>query len=154
MRLVAAAFGCGFSPFAYLGLPQAYGWHVVLFAALVAVCVVLLFAVAWAGRDALWLAVAGGGVLVPEDAVVQLLREKTLAHPEVVRADVAVRARRGRPAAKLDVSLRPLVDGDAVAAELTSASREWLEDLTGVAGVEVRVSRRILKVKQLARNLP
>jgi hypothetical protein len=151
---VAAAFGYGFSPFAYLGLPEDPAWQVVLLAALVAVCIALLALVAGDGRDELWLAGTGGGVLVPADAVERLLRDATLAHDEVVRTDVAVRVRRGRPAATLGVSLRPLVDGDAVAADLAAAARELLARVTGIADVKVRVRSRVLSVKQLARRLP
>lgn len=154
MRLVAAAFGCGFTPFAYLGLPEDPGRQVVLFAALVAACIALLALVVGDGRSELWLAGAGGGVLIAADAVERLLRDATLAHDEVVRADVAARVRRGRPAATLEVDLRPLVDGDAVSAELTAAARELLARVTGTADVEVRVRSRVLAVKQLAGRLP
>lgn len=154
MRLVAAAFGCGFSPFASFGLPQDPAWQVVLFVALVAACMALLALAVGDGRDELWLAGAGGGVLVPAAAVERLLRDATLAHDEVVRADVAVRVRRGRPAATFDVSLRPLVDGDAVAADLAAAASALLARVTGIADVKVRVRSRVLSVKQLTSRLP
>ncbi len=127
MRLVAAAFGCGFSPFAYLALPDDHGWQALLFVTLVAACFALLLLVLRDVRDELWLVGGDGGVLVPCDAVEQLLRETALKHAEVVRVDTMVRVRRATPAATLDVDLRPLAEGDAVAAELASAAR-------GVAG--------------------
>ena len=154
MRLTAAGFGCGFSPFAFLGLPQDHGWQVVLFTALVAACVALLSLLVGDGRDELWLAGADGGVLVPSDAVELLLRDAALAHAEVVRAEVAVRLRGGKPAATLDVDLRPLVGGEAVAAELAAAARRSLARVTGLAEVQVRVRSRVLTVKQLAGRLP
>ena len=154
MRLTAAAFGCGFSPFAYLGLPEAYGWQVVLFASLGTVCVVLLALVLDDSRDELWLAGASAGVLVPADALERLLRDAALAHVEVVRADVEVRAGRGGAATTLEVALRPLVDGDAVAAELAAGARELLARATGLTDAKVRVRPRVLKVRQLARYLP
>ena len=154
MRLVAAAFGCAFTPFAYLGLPDDHGWQALLFAGLAAACVVLLALVLDDARDELWLAREDGGVLVPADAVELLLRDAALAHAEVVRADVEVRLRRGRVAAKLDVALRPLVDGVAVADELSAGARDLLVRVIGTADVTVRVRPRVLKVGQLARHLP
>ena len=154
MRLVAAAFGCGFSPFGYLGLPADHGWQAVLFTGLAAACVALLALVVDDGRDELWLAGERGGVLVPADAVERLLRDAALSHVEVVRAEVEVRQRRGGLAATLAVALRPLVDGDAVGAELGAVAREKLVRVTGLAEVTVKVRPRVLKVRQLARHLP
>ena len=64
---------------------------------LAAACVALLALVVDDARDELWLAGERGGVLVPADAIERLLRDAALAHDEVVRADVDVRVRRGRP---------------------------------------------------------
>jgi len=154
MRLVAAAFGCAFTPFAYLGLPGGHGWQALLFAGLAAACVVLLALVLDDARDELWLAGEGGGVLVPADAVELLLRDAALAHAEVVRADVDVRVRRGRVTATLNVALRPLVDGAAVADGLSAGARDLLARVIGAADVTVRVRPRVLTVGQLARHLP
>ena len=93
-------------------------------------------------------------MLVPADAVERLLRDAALAHVEVVRADVEVRERRGGVRRRSRVALRPLVDGDAVAAELAAAARERLARVTGIADVTVKVRPRVLKVRQLARYLP
>jgi hypothetical protein len=154
MRLVAAAFGCAFTPFAYLVLPDDHGWQALLFAGLAAACVVLLALVLDDARDELWLAREDGGVLVPADVVELLLRDAALAHAEVVRADVEVRLRRGRVAAKLDVALRPLVDGVAIADDLSAGARDLLARVIGAADVTVRVRPRVLKVGQLTRHLP
>ncbi len=153
-RLVAAAFGCGFSPFAYLGLPGSYGWQALLWAVLVAASIVLLGLVVGPDRDEVWLAGAGGGVLVPAPAIARMLGDGARAHAEVVRADVDVRVRRGRPAARLAVELRPLSDGGAIAAELEAQARQVLARVTGVADVDVRVRARVLTVRQLPGRLP
>ena len=153
MRLVAAAFGCGFSPFGYLGLPESYGWQAVLFAGLAAACVALLALTVEDGRDEVWLARGRGGVTIPAPAIEGMLHDAARTHVDVV-ADVDVRVRRGRPAATLRVELRPLADGDAIGAELGAAARERLARVTGVADVQVKVRSRVLTVRQLPGRLP
>jgi hypothetical protein len=154
MRLVGAAFGCGFSPFGYLGLPESYGWQAILFVALAAAGIVLLGLVVGPGRDVLWLAGDGGGVLVPATAIEDLLLDDMRAHVDVVHAEADVRVRRGRPSARLAVELRPLADGDAIAAALGAEAREALARVTGIADVDVRVRSRVLTVKRLPGRLP
>jgi len=154
VRLAAAALGSGFSPFGALGWPESPGWQAVLSAALVVVSLVLLALVVGRDRHDLWLAGPGGGILVPAGALESMLRDDVRRHDEVVRAEVAVRLRRGRPAATVSVDLRPLVDGDAVAAELGDQVRESLAAIMGVADVHVHVRSRVLSVKRLARRLP
>jgi len=154
VRLAAAALGSGLSPVGALGWPRSAGWQAVVYAALVVVSLVLLALVVGRGRHELWLAGPGGGILVPALAVGAILRDDVQEHDEVVRAEVSVRVRRGRPAATVTVDLRPLVDGDAVAAELGGEVRASLARITGVADVHVRVRPRVLTVKQLARRLP
>ena len=154
MRLVAATFDCGFSPFGYLGLPESYGWQAVLFAGLAAACVALLALTVEDGRDDVWLAQGRGGVTVPAPAIEGMLRDAARTHDDVVRADVDVRVRRGRPAATLRVDLRPLADGDAIGAALGAAARERLARVTGIADVQVKVRSRVLTVRQLPGRLP
>jgi len=153
MRLVAATFDCDFSPFGYLGMPESYGWQALLWAALVAASIVLLGLVVGPGRDEVWLAGAGGGVLIPAPAIESMLTSDARAHAEVVRADVDVRVRRGRPSATLAVDLRPLSDGDAIAVELGAQARASLARVTGIADVDIRVRKRVLTVKQLPGRL-
>lgn len=153
-RLVAAAFDSGFSPFGHLGLPGAYGWQGLLWATLAGASIVLLGLVVGPGRDEVWLAGAGGGVLVPAPALEGMLADEARTHADVVRVDVDVRVRKGRPSARLAVDLRPLSDGEAVAAELEAQTRASLARVTGVADVAVRVRGRVLTVKQLPGRLP
>jgi len=154
MRLVAAAFGCGFTPFAYLGLPESHGWQAVFLGGLATACVVLLALVVDDARDDLWLAAEDGGVLVPAGAVERLLGDAALAHPEVVRVEAEVRVRRGGVSATLDVALRPMVDGAVVAGVLTAGARDLLARVVGAGDVTVRVRPHVLTVKQLGRRLP
>jgi hypothetical protein len=154
MRLVAASFGCDFSPFPYLGLPADPGWRVLLLAVFVALCVCLVALLTGDGGDVLWLAAPDGGVLVPAEAVEQLLHDGALLHAEVVRAEAEVRVRRGTPVARLDVDLRPMLDRDAVAGQLAAAARDVLARVTGVADAGVDVRARVLSVRQLGRQLP
>ena len=154
MRLVAAAFDCGFSPFGVLGLPWSYGWQALSYVLLVAASIVLLGLLVGPGRDEVWLAGAGGGVLIPASAIEDMLRDGVTTHADVVRADVEVRRRRGRPSARLVVDLRPHADGDAIATELASEARASLARVTGLSEVDVRVRARVLTVKQLPGRLP
>ena len=154
VRLVAAAFGCAFSPFGYIGLPESYGWQAVLFAGLATGCVALLALAVEDGRDDVWLARGRGGVTVPASAIEVMLRDAARTHDDVVRADVDVRVRRGRPAATLRIDLRPLADGAAIGAELGDAARERLARVTGVADVHVKVRPHVLTVRQLPGRLP
>jgi drug/metabolite transporter (DMT)-like permease len=143
MRLVAAAFGCGFSPFVYLGLPESHGWQAFLYVVLIAAGIVLV-----------WLAGDGGGVLVPSAAIEELLLDGAREHPDVVHVEADVRVRRGRLSARLAVDLRPLADGDGIAAALGAQARDALARVTGIADVDVRVRARVLTVKRLPGRLP
>lgn len=154
VRLAAAAFRHDFSPFAYLGLPASYGWQALLFVAFVAACIALLALLVGPGRDEVWLAGAGGGVLVAAPAIEGMLADGARTHAEVVRAEADLRVHRGRPSARLAVELRPLSDGATIAAELEAQARASLAGVTGVADVDVRVRRRVLTVKQLPGRLP
>lgn len=154
MRLVAAAFDSGFSPFGYLGLPESYGWQAVLFAGLAAAGVALLALAVEDGRDDVWLASGRGGITVPAPALEGMLRDVVRTHDDVVRAEVDVRVRRGRPAAALRIDLRPLADGDAIGAELGAAARERLASVTGIVDVQVKVRSHVLTVRQLPGRLP
>jgi hypothetical protein len=154
MRLVAAAFGCGFSPFVYLGLPESHGWQAFLYVVLIAAGIVLVGLVVGPGRDVLWLAGDGGGVLVPSAAIEELLLDGAREHPDVVHVEADVRVRRGRLSARLAVDLRPLADGDGIAAALGAQARDALARVTGIADVDVRVRARVLTVKRLPGRLP
>lgn len=153
MRLVGAAFGCGFSPFGYLGLPGSYAWQALLFVVLVAASFVLLALLVGPARDALWLAGAGGGVLIPAKAIEGMLADEARQHPEVVRAGADVKIRRGRPSARLAIDLRPLADAEAVGGALEARMREMLSRVTGIADVDVRLRTRVLTVRQLPGRL-
>jgi hypothetical protein len=154
MRFAGAAFDLGFSPFGPFGVSGSYGWQAVLLAGLVSVCVALLILAAGPGRDELWLAGERGGVVIPSDAIEGMLRDEALTHDDVVRAVVAVRVRRGSPVATLELDLRPLADGDAIAAALGATARASLAGVTGIADPKVRVRTRVLTVRQLPGRLP
>jgi len=152
-RLVAAAFDCGFSPFAYLDLPEGYGWQAVIFGGLVAACVALLALAGGTPRDELWLAGPRGGVLMSGPAVEEMLSDQAREHPDVVRASADVRVRRGRPKGVLNLELRPLADRDALGPELGAVARASLVRLSGVDDAEVKVRARVLNVRQLPGRL-
>lgn len=154
MRLVAAAFGWGFSPFAYLGVPGAPGGQALVLALLVTVCVVLLALVLGETRDELWLGTPDGGVLLPASALERLLCDAAGAHPDVVRAEARLRVRGAALSAVLNVDLRPLTDASALGAQLTEATRALLASVSGVPEAHVRVRCRVLAVGHLARRLP
>ena len=154
VRLTAAALGCDFSPFTYLGLPADHGSRAWLLAGVVVVLAVLLWLVLRHGEETLWLRGEAGGVLVPAAALARLAEEAASRHPEVVRADAALRVRDGAPGGTVRVYGRPLTDPARLAAEVELAVRERLARVIGVAPARLVVRPRVLTVPQLKRYLP
>ena len=154
MRLTAAALGCAFSPFPYLGVPADHGSRAWLLAGVVIVLGVLLWLVLRHGDEALWLPGEAGGVLAPAAALTRLAEEAACRHPEVVRAAAALRVRRGVVGGSVRVYGRPLADRARLAAEVELAVRERLARVTGSAPGRLVVRPRILTVPQLKRYLP
>ena len=155
MRLTAAAFGCTFSPFPYLGIPADHALRAWLLAGVVVALAVLVWLVLRHGEETLWLpGEAGGGVLVPAAALAGLAEGAACRHPEVVRAAAALRVRRGVVGGSVRVYGRPLADRARLAAEVELAVRERLARVTGSAPGRLVVRPRILTVPQLKRYLP
>jgi hypothetical protein len=154
MRLTAAAFGCDFSPFAYLGITADHATRAWLLAGVVAVLAVLLWLVLRHGEETLWLPGTAGGVLVPAAALARLAAEAACRHPEVVRAEATLRVREGAPDGTVRVYGRPLADPARLAVEIEPAVRERLVQVVGVAPLRLVVRPRILTVPQLKRHLP
>ncbi len=99
MRLTAAAFGCDFSPFWYLGVSADHGTRAWLLAGVVAGLAVLVWLVLRHGEETLWLRGDAGGVLVPAAALARLAEEAASRHPEVVRAAANCASVKALPAA-------------------------------------------------------
>ena len=154
MRLTAAAFGCEFSPFTYLGISAVHATRAWLLAGVIAVLAVLLWLVLRHGEETLWLPGTAGGVLVPAAALALLAAEAACRHPEVVRAEATLRVREGAPDGTVRVYGRPLADPARLAAEIELAVRERLALVVGVAPLRLAVRPRILTVPQLKRHLP
>ena len=154
MRLTAAAFGCAFSPFPYLGIPADHASRAWLLAGVVIVLAVLVWLVLRHGEETLWLPGEAGGVLVPAAALARLAEETACRHPEVVRAEAVLRVREGAPGGTVRVYGRPLADPARLAAEVEPAVRERLARVVGVAPARLVVRPRILTVPQLKRHLP
>ena len=155
MRLTAAAFGCAFSPFTYLGLPADHGSRAGCWPAPSSRSAVLVWLVLRHGEETLWLRGEAGGVLVPAAALARLAEGGREPAP-------GGRARRGRscacatarPAAPCASTAGPLADPARLAAEVEPAVRERLARVIGVAPARVVVRPRILTVPQLKRYLP
>ena len=157
MRLTAAAFGCDFSPFPYLGISADHGARAWLLAGVVIVLAVLVWLVLRHGEECLGLPSgggAGGGVRVPAAALAGLAEEAARRHPEVVRAEAVLRVRGGAPGGTVRVWGRPLADRARLAAEVEQAVRARLARVVGVAPARLVVRPRILTVPQLKRYLP
>ena len=154
MRLTAAALGYAFSPVTYLGLPADHEARAWLLAVVVIVLAVLLWLVLRHGEETLWLRGDAGGVLVPAAALARLAEEAAGRHPEVIRAEAALRIREGAPSSTVRVYGRPLADAARLVAELEPALRERLARVVGRAPVRLVVRPRILTVPQLKRHLP
>jgi len=73
--------------------------------------------------------------------------------PDVLRADVTVRRRRGALAGRVRVAARPLADAASVGAAVDTAIRAEVAGITGcsLAALDVRV--RVVGVTQLKRYL-
>lgn len=154
MRLTAAAFGCGFSPFGYLGIPAGHATRAWLLSGVVAALGVLVWLVLRHGEEALWLPGSAGGVLVPAAALARLAEQTACEHPDVVRAAASLRVRGGAPGGTVRVYGRPLADAVRLAAEVEPGVRERLTRVVGVAPSRLTVRPRILTVPQLKRYLP
>ena len=155
MRLTAAALGCAFSPFPYLGVPADHASRAWLLAGVVIVLGVLVWLVLRHGEETLWLrGEAGGGVLVPAAGLARLAEDAACRHPEVVSAAAALRVRGGAVGGRVRVCGRPLADPARLAAEVELAVRERLAQVVGVAPARLVVRPRILTVPQLKRYLP
>jgi hypothetical protein len=154
MRLTAAAFGCAFSPAKYLGIPADHAARAWLLAGVVVVLTVLVWLVLRHGEETLWLPGGGGGVLVPAAALARLAEDTACRHPEVLRAEAALRVREGAPGGAVRVYGRPLADPARLAAEVETAVRERLTRVVGVAPGRLVVRPRIVTVPQLKRYLP
>jgi len=154
MRLTAAALGCAFTPFVYLGAPADHASRAWLVAGVVMALAVLVWLVLRHGEETLWLRGDGGGVLVPAGALARLAEETACRHPEVVRAVAVLRVRGGAVGGAVRIYGRPLADPARLAAEVEPAVRERLARVVGVAPSRVVVRPRILTVPQLKRHLP
>jgi hypothetical protein len=154
MRLTAAALGCAFSPFKYLGIPADHALRAWLLAGVVVVLAVLVWLVLRHGEETLWLPGDGGGVLVPAAVLARLAEQTARKHPEVLRAEAALRVREGAPGGTVRVYGRPLADPARLAAEVETAVRERLARVVGIAPVRLVVRPRIVTVPQLKRYLP
>ncbi len=157
MRLTAAAFGCGFSPFPYL---TPGGGHAVLaWLALAAMVVLalLIWLVLRNDADTLWLAAGAGagGVLVPSaDIQGPAASSASRCHPDTVRAEVELFQRGADLRGRVRVWARPLADAATVGAAADAAVRRQVARLTGRDLVRLDVRVRVLKVTQLVRYLP
>lgn len=154
MRLTALAFGCDFSPSAYLSLPDGHEARAWLLAGALAGLVVLVWLVVRHGDDRLWLPGEGGGVSVPAAALGALAERAAAVHPDVVRAEALLKVRRGELAGHVVLYVRPLADGAAVASAAGGAMQAALESLTGRSAAAVAARPRVLTVRQLTRYLP
>lgn len=156
MRLVAAAFGCGFSPFPYVtpGSHTLQAWLLVVAMALLAA---LVWLVLRHDADALWLVSPSGdgGILVPTaDLERPAASSAGRAHPDVVRAEVGLFTRGGALRGQVRVWARPLADAGAVGGAVEAAVRRQVARLSGRELDRLDVRVRVLKVTQLARHLP
>jgi hypothetical protein len=154
VRLAAAAAGSAFSPFDHLGDPTAHASRAWLLAAFIVVLVVLVWLVLRHGEDTLWLPGESGGVLLPAAALARLAEQTACRHPEVVRAEASLRARKGAVRGTVRVYGRPLADPARLAAEVEPDVRGTLARVVGVAPDRLVVKPRILAVPQLKRYLP
>jgi hypothetical protein len=154
MRLTAAAFGCDFSPFRYLGVPADHAARAWLLVLAVVGLATLVWLVMRHGERMLWLNGTAGGVLVPASGLEDLLEAAACRHPEVVRAQAGLQIRGGVPTGDLRLFCRPLADHMAVAADVDREARHELTTLTGRETGELVVRPRVLTVRQLKRYLP
>jgi len=154
MRLVAAAFGCDFSPFPYLYLPQDPGLVALLLVAAVVVTGLLVWLVLRHGEATFWLRHEGGGVLVPIAPLQKLVAQAAARHPEVVRAEAELRVTGGRLGGVVRVYGRPLADPARLAAEVEPLVVRRLFVIAGADPAAVKVKPRILRVPELKRYLP
>jgi hypothetical protein len=154
MRLTAAALGCAFSPFPYLGITADHAARAWLLAGAVVVLGVLLWLVLRHGEETLWLPGESGGVLMPAAVLVSLVEAAAGRHPEVVRAEAVLRVRGGSVCGAVRVYGRPLADPARLTAEVEVAVRKRLAWVVGAAPARLVVRPRILTVPQLKRYLP
>jgi hypothetical protein len=156
MRLVAAAFDCDFSPFAYI-TPGGHAFMAWLLLSAMIVLAGLVWLVLRHDADAIWLpsSAGDGGVLVPAADLERLAGSAAgRSHPDVVRAAVELSSRGAALRARVRIHARPLADAGAVGAAVDEAVRRQVVRLSGaeLGRVDVRVS--VLRVKQLVRYLP
>ncbi len=156
MRLVAAAFDCDFSPFPYI-TPNGH----TLLAWLLLLAMVGLAGLVWLvlrhDSGALWLAspAGAGGILVPNaDLERPAASASCRSHPDVVRAEVEFLTRGVSLRGRVTVWARPLADASVVGAAVDAAVRRQVARLTGRELERLDVRVKVLKVAQLARNLP
>jgi hypothetical protein len=154
VRLTAAALGSAFSPFPYLSLPAGHRERALLLIGALLLLGLLLWLVLRDGERSLWLATEQGGVLVPATALERLAEEAARRDPEVVRAEVHLRLRRGRLRGTLRVFGRPLADAARLAEGAGARARGAVEAVAGGQMEELTVRPRVLSVVQLKRHLP
>ncbi len=155
VRLIMAAFEIDFSPFASLSFGDDYALQAWLLAGLLVVLGLLVWLVLRHGDEAVWLASAEGGVLVPTDDLERHAAAAAVrSHPDVVRAEVELGMRGGAFRARARVWARPLANAAATGASVEDAVRGRLTRLTGRDVDKLKVTVRVLTVSQLPRYLP
>ena len=155
VRLTAAAFGWGFSPFDYLTGSGAHGLVAGVLVAGLVILGVLVWLVLRYDDEVLWLASADGGVLVRTTGVAGPAGEAASgAHPDVVRAEVWPRTRRGALSARVRVWARPMAVTGPIQTAVATAVGDELARLTGREPEAMDVRVKVLTVPQLKRYLP
>jgi len=154
-RLTAAALGCSWSPFSPLAALEGRPAGVVAAAAALALLAALLWlAVRPAGDDLLRLAADGVTVTVAGEALAAALAgEAGGAHPDVVRVRLALGLRGATLRGRATVLARPLADAGAVRAAVAAALGAAATAALGRPLDELDVRVRVLRVRDLRRQL-
>lgn len=151
--MVAAASGSSYSVWQHLGLAADSGDLIGLLFGGVIVGVLLAIAGRRLRDPVLRLNVADGVIVLRIGAVEQSLATSMSHDPDVLRADVRVRARRGHVRTSVVVLARPLTDQDRLRAEADTRMHAALCEAMGMSCPPLRLDVRSVPVNKLARYL-
>jgi hypothetical protein len=153
IELVTAALGDAHRYWSLVPMPESSGARAALLCALAAFFAFAMVLVSRSREACLTLAAEGGVVLLPHEAVVELVEQEFATHPDVVRARAEVRPCAEGLSADLRVFLRPGADQAGLEPLIREAGVAGVRGAVGVAPEIGRFKLRVLKVDELARYL-
>jgi len=153
IELIAAAAGRHVTVWHTVPLPHSHQARAFVLALLLAGCVALVALVLRSRPAALVLAVEGGSLRLPPDALERYLAAELARDPDVVSSRATFDLRDGRLTARLWVALRPLAPVAALRERLAATATAALRDRLGLAAEVREPAVKVLRVHELVRHL-